>query len=150
MSRRFATLPRLLCLLALGCSWSTATPERAPTTAWNQQAVTELAGQLATATEAAYTGVYQNPEIGVPSMEDPADNMMGRLRTMHEMAISLHAHLEKGQGMERTLDQYRDIKELSRDVGVSGKYTDLSTTESGPLAGVSAVLNQLDAYYGPE
>jgi len=48
------------------------------------------------------------------------------------------------------LDEYRGIKELSRDLGESSGFTDLGTSQASPLSGVTSILGQLDAYYGAQ
>ncbi|MGH0038207.1 MAG: hypothetical protein ACQGVK_24515 [Myxococcota bacterium] len=136
-----------LALLALACA-SAPTSNEAPTTAWDQQAVTGLAGQLAVAAEAAYTAVRASPELEAPGSENADFGMADTLRTMHEQSVGLRDKLAKGAGMAETLNEYRNLKELSRDLGEGMGYTDLATEEAAPLAGVTSILTQLDAYYG--
>jgi len=137
-----------MALVALGCASTAASRE--PTKAWSQQIATDLAGQLASATEAAYTGVFNSPESQMLDSERAGESMAGSLRQMHEEAVGLRGKLEEGKGMADTLNEYRRIKELSRDVDEASGFTDLAASQAGPLSGVSSILGQLDAYYGAQ
>jgi hypothetical protein len=146
---RLTTLIFTLIPLVLSCSGMTPA-NREPTTAWNQQAVTELAAQLVTGTEGLYNGLRKAPESLTPGMENASGSMAGSARQMHEEAGELHANLEAGKSRSDTLNNYRRIKELSRDVGESSGFTDVGASAGGANSGMSSILSQLDAYYGAQ
>jgi hypothetical protein len=123
-------------------------PDREPTAAWNQQIVTELAGQLQTTTESLYNQLREAPESVTPGMENASGSMAGTAREMHEEAGELHANLASGKTMSETLNNYRRIKELSRDAGESSQFIDVAAGVGGEDSGMTSILNRLDAYYG--
>jgi hypothetical protein len=135
--------------LALGCA-GTSPQNREPTTSWDQQAVTDLAAQLQTSTEALYNQVREAPATITPGMENAPEGMGGSARVMHEEAGALHAKLAAGKGREDTLNAYRRIKELSRDVGESSRLTDVAAEVGAAQGGMRSILSQLDAYYGTQ
>ena len=131
----------------LSCSGMTP-PNREPATAWNQQAVTSLAVQLETSTEALYNSLRKAPESLTPGMENASGSMAGTARQMHEEAGEFHSNLAKGKSRSDTLNNYRRIKELSRDVSESSGYTDVGASVGAANSGMGSILSQLDAYYG--
>jgi hypothetical protein len=146
---RIATSIFALSALLLSCSGTTP-QNREPTTDWNQQTVTELAAQLVASSEALYTGLRADPETRTPGMENATESMAGSARQIHEEAGELHANLEAGKSRTDTLNNYRRIKELSRDVGESSAFTDVGAGVGGSNSGLSSILSQLDAYYGAQ
>ena len=150
MSRaRFTIVILGFAAIVLACSGMTP-QNREPTTAWNQQAVTSLAAQLVDGTEAVYNGLRAAPESLTPGMQNASASMAGTTREMHEEAGELHANLAAGKGRSDTLNNYRRIKELSRDASESSSYTDAAASVGGPDSGMNSILSQLDAYYGAQ
>jgi hypothetical protein len=146
---RPTTLIFTLAPLVLSCSGMTP-QDREPTTAWNQQAVTQLAAHLVTSTEALYNALREAPRSLTPGMENASGSMAGSARQLHEEAGELHANLEAGKSRSDTLNNYRRIKELSRDVGESSGFTDGAASVGGANSGMSSILSQLDTYYGAQ
>jgi hypothetical protein len=146
---RFSILILAFTPVLLACLGTTP-PDREPTTTWNQQAVTSLAAQLENSTEALYNALRKAPGSLTPGMENASGSMGGTARGMHEEAGELHANLAAGKSRSDTLNNYRRIKELSRDVTESSAYTDVGAGVGGADSGMSSILSQLDAYYGDQ
>jgi len=144
---RLSVLILPVAALLLACSTAPA-PE--PSTAWNQQAATALAAQLETSTEALYNQLREAPETDTPGMENASESMRGTAREMHEEAGELYSNLAGGKGRDETLNNYRRIKELSRDVGESSRFVDVAAPVGGAQGGMNGILSQLDAYYGAQ
>jgi hypothetical protein len=125
-------------------------PDREPTAAWNQQIVTELAGRLQMSAEALYNQLREAPESITPGMENASGSMAGTAREIHEEAGELHANLAAGKTMSETLNNYRRIKEISRDARESSEFFDVAAPVGGADSGMTSILNQLDAYYGSQ
>jgi hypothetical protein len=109
--------------LALGSSAARAAdPAPAPTTAWDQAAVTSLAGQLAKASVELYDEYYKTPgssggQIGTGQAED-AYKLKHKLRRLEEQSQDLAGALAAGKGRAETLPAVEDLGELARDVRV--------------------------------
>ena len=108
---------------ALGSSAARAAdPAPAPTTAWDQAAVTSLAGQLAKACVELYDEYYKTPgssggQIGTGQAED-AYKLKHKLRRLEEQSQDLAGALAAGKGRAETLPAMEDLGELARDVRV--------------------------------
>jgi len=141
----------LLCLLAtgLGCAASgSAAAKHQPTEAWNQQAVTALAGKLVTSAHGLYTTLYNDPESRAVNLATAHDSFGGVIRVLGESAGGLHAKLERGEGREKTLGEFKRIKELSRDATEAALFTDLLQDATQDYTNLKDLLKQLDGYYG--
>lgn len=148
---RVMLVTTLLFLLAagLGCATgSGAAASREPTEAWNQQKVTELAGQLTTSARTLYTTLYEDPEHLAMGMDSADNSMAGSVRELGESAAGLHAKLESGKGRTATLGEYERIKELSRDVTEASGFTDTPMDATSAKGAMTSLLSQLDGYYG--
>jgi len=145
----FATTLLFQLTAMLGCAaGSGGAASREPTENWNQQRVTELAGQLETAARQLYTTLYRDPEGQELGMENPENSLVGSIQVLRESATSLHGKLEAGNGRKATLGEYKRIKELSRDATEAAGFTDMAMDAKSGMQAIIGLLNQLDGYYG--
>ena len=122
-------LTRSLLLVVGVAAFAVATPTAraaeqaaAPTTPWDQAAVTSLAGQLAKACVELYDEYYRTPgsnggQIGSGDAQD-AWRLKQKLRRIQEQAQDLAGSLAAGKGRDETLPDMEDVGELARDVRV--------------------------------
>jgi len=94
----------------------------APTTAWDQAAVTGLAGQLAKTCVALYDEYYRTPgssggQIGTGQAQE-AYRLKYKLRRIEEESQALAGALAAGKGREETTPALEDIGDLARDARV--------------------------------
>ncbi|MFP8881484.1 MAG: hypothetical protein VCE43_19570 [Myxococcota bacterium] len=143
-----ATILLFLLTAGLGCATGSGAASREPTEAWNQQTVTALAGQLTTTARRLYTVLYEDPESQAMSMRNAEQSMGGSIRELGESAQGLHAKLKAGKGREKTLGEYKRIKELSRDAAEASGFTDMAIDATSANKAMTDVLGQLDGYYG--
>lgn len=141
----------LLCLLTAGLGCATGGNSAArhqPTEAWNQQAVTALAGQLEASAHGLYTTLHNDPQSPALNMGNAQDSFGGSVRILGESAGGLHAKLQAGEGREETLGEFKRIKELSRDAAEAAGFTDLQLDATQGYTGLKDLLKQLDGYFG--
>jgi hypothetical protein len=116
--RRTLLLASFVLLIPLAASAQAA----APTQAWDQPAVTSLAGQLAKECVALYDEYYRTPgssggQIGSGNAKDAFD-LKYKLRRLEEQSQDLAGALAAGEGREETTPAMEDLGELARDVRV--------------------------------
>ena len=138
----------LLCLLTAGLGCASSSASHQPTEAWNQQAVTALAGKLVTSAHGLYTTLYEDPPIQSVDMSGSHDSLGATIRVLSESAGGLRAKLERGNGREETLGTYKHIKELSRDAAEVAGFTNMAMDATQGYTGLKDLLKQLDGYYG--
>jgi hypothetical protein len=94
----------------------------APTVAWDQAAVTSLAGALAKACVELYDEYYKTPgssggQIATGMAED-SFKLKHKLRRLEEQSQDLAGGLSAGKGRAETQPDMEDIGELARDTRV--------------------------------
>lgn len=126
--RRTRSLLGCVLLAALACA-SAPAPAAAPagavgtpTAAWDQAAVTRLAGELAKACVALYDEYYRTPgssggNVGSGESQDSL-RLKQKLRRVRGQSQDLAGALAAGKGRDETLPDMEDIGELARDIRV--------------------------------
>jgi len=115
---------------------------------WDQARVTEIAKTLATAAQGWETQTRDAAGLG-PEGEDP-DSLPGRARVLREMSDSLAAHLAKGDGFDKTKDQYKSIREVADYTEVAAQRSPLEEPVMDAWAKVADALRQIAPYYDPK
>jgi hypothetical protein len=135
-------------LVALGLSAQAA----APTQAWDQAAVTTLAGQLAKECIELYDTYYKTPgssggQIGSGSAND-AFKLKYKLRRLEEQSQDLAGALAAGKGREETTPAMEDLGELARDVRVLLSHMFVQSPLQARIDAARDTWLKLMPYYG--
>ena len=127
----------------VGC----ATPaDMQPTQAWDQASVTTLSGELVDRVEKAFAAA--NERNVEPQLTESVDSYLDSLRILGQQCRRLHTELQGGSGYEKTQWTYDEIKQRHRLVRNSPSWLLIEGLVGESQAPVSAVLTQLDGYYG--
>jgi hypothetical protein len=126
-------------VIVVGLAAGLATPAASAPTAWDQAKVTDLAQQLAAASNAWQAAVLRQPEAG-PRLQQNA-------RTLNEQSEMLATHLAKGDGRDQTQDYYRGLKEIADDTQVLDSQAPFDDLSAGAWAKVADLVRQVGAYY---
>jgi hypothetical protein len=129
---------------SLGCE-NLPTGGGEPTSSWNQQLITTLAGQLATQMTSLYTTAEKEPAFA--GDRSAYGQTLDNLRILREEATGLHAKLEDGKSQAETLTSYERIKEVARDTREAESWTLLPPDFTAKADAAFAVVDQLDAFY---
>jgi hypothetical protein len=126
--------------------WTSTTP----TKAWDQAAVTSLAGQLAKETDAVWVSVLDLPNLGQVGSGDSADTdrLQYKTRRIREQAMALSAALSAGKGRKETLPQVEDLGEQADDLRVILQRMFVQHPLQQKLATARSTWWQLLPYYG--
>jgi hypothetical protein len=116
---------------------------------WDQARVTEIAKTLATAAQGWETQTREAVAGSMLPAEEP-DSLPGRARVLREMSDSLAAHLAKGDGYDKTKDQYRSIREVADDTEEAAQRSPLEEPVMDAWAKVADALRQIAPYYDPK
>ena len=124
----------------------------APTQAWDQSAVTTLAGQLAKECVALYDEYYKTPgssggQIGSGSAKDSFD-LKYKLRRLEEQSQELAGALAAGKGREETTPPMEDLGEVARDVRVLLSHMFVQSPLQARIDTARGIWRQLLPYYG--
>jgi hypothetical protein len=129
--------------LGLGC----ATPEGLqPTQAWDQAAVTTLAGELVSRVEEAHAEANKE-SVDADQIQD-VSNYLNNLRILERQCKKLHTELKTGKGYSETVWIYDEIKRFYHSVHAGPSWHMIQDELADGHASTSAVLHQLDPYYG--
>jgi len=130
-------------LLGLGC----ATPEALkPTRAWDQSAVTSLAGELADRVhEAAATAGNENVES---YQAESVNNYLNDLSILERQCRHLHSELKEGKNLSQTSWIYDEVKRFYQTVYQTGSWQIIEDKFGAGQTSTAALIEQLDAYYG--
>ena len=121
---------------------------REPTRPWSQSLVSGLAGQLSNVTTQLYDVLYKDPQGSIPGEENAYGSALDTVRELRDESGHLDAMLESGKGRAETLTSYERIKELSRDLTESEGWMQLAGDAVGVNSSFTALLKQLDGFYG--
>lgn len=142
---RFALTFCALLVLATACE-NLQTGGQQPMTAWNQDLVTHLAGQLASQMADLYTSAEKEPAFA--GERSAYGETLGNLRVLREESAGLHQQLSDGKGYEQTRTRFERIQEVARDTQESESWALLPEDFTGQAERGFTVLGQLDAYFG--
>lgn len=135
-------------LLLLPASGLAETPPAAPT-AWNQEKVTELAGELTKQVETLYGITYR--ALPDSAMESPQTELrhelIDKLRVIQNEARHLQARLEKGDGLSKTRPIYMRIDELRRDAAEDARRLFLTGDVTHAMEATRDIWLKLRDYY---
>jgi hypothetical protein len=156
--RRTRTLLGLAAVAALACASPpapAAPPADAVTTpsvAWDQAAVTSLAGALAKACVDLDNEYYNTPgssggQIGTGQSED-AYKLKYKLRRLEEQSQDLAGSLASGKGRSETLPDMEDIGELARDARVLLSHMYVQSPLQARIDTARDAWLELMPYYG--
>ena len=150
VNRNITAAPYLLLVLsltsAIACEGMPGASGAQPTMPWNQEAATQLAGQLASQMESLYTSAEKEPAFA--GERSAYGKTLDNMRILGEESDGLHKELEDGKTYEQTVDRYQRIKEVSRDVLESDNWEFLPSDFSAKSKLAFGALDQLDSYYG--
>jgi hypothetical protein len=108
------------CFAALVLAAAAASAEEAPAKAWDQAAVSALAGKLAKAADELYAEYYRTPgSSGGPigsGQSRESYQLKYKLRRIEESTKQLAGALAAGKGRDETMPEVEDIGVLARDV----------------------------------
>lgn len=140
---------------ALGMGSSAARGEEKaaePETAWDQAAVTALAGQLAKACNSLYDEYYKTPGSsgGTPGsgQNKQSHRLKHTLRRIEDSTKHLAGALAAGQGRDETTPQVEDIGMLARDARVQLTRMFVQSPLQARIETARGIWRQLLPYYG--
>ncbi len=131
-------------LLSLGCAGMSS--DAMPTTAWNQQAATQLATELASQFQTLYATAYKEPEM--TGQQSAEQSTLNDLRVLSEEASGLAKELSDGKTMDDTRHRFQRIQEVARDTQVSDSWEYLPKEFTAQADTAFSLVKQLDAFYG--
>jgi hypothetical protein len=145
-------------VLALAAVPALTSPARAaaeaaaPEKAWDQAAVTALAGQLAKACNDLYDEYYKMPgssggAVG-SGQSKPSYRLKQVLRKIEDQTQQLAGALAAGKGREETAYQVEDIGMLSRDARVQLQRMYVQSPLQARIDTARGIWRQLLPYYG--
>jgi hypothetical protein len=124
----------------------------APAKAWDQAAVTALAGQLAKACDALYDEYYKTPGSSGGAVGTGQSKASYRLkhvlRRIDEATKQLAGALAAGQGRDETEPQVEDIGMLARDARQQLSRMYVQSPLQARIDTARGLWQQLAAYYG--
>ncbi len=138
--------------LAIGiAACATPNPSTAGLKPWDQATVTALAQKLVPTSEAFWTAMRQQPGDVVGS-GDAGENvsLQSMSRTLTEMTQGLAGHLAKGEGLDKTVDMYKTMKELVDDILNHEEFDEMILPTNNAWANFFAVMKQIAPYYDPK
>ena len=148
-----APFPRLRCLLApvMLAAFSLAPVASAEEVLeWDQERVTELAGELATAISALRRTERKDPAGVVTTQRRAWDSYLSTLRKLEQSANNLQRRLEAGEGRDPTLSVARRIRTLVRDAESELRRIDTTEQSRAKLEPAAELLRKVSRYYFEE
>ncbi len=156
VSPSFAVL--LVALLAcagplLGCGHSSSSepdaPRRYEPAQWNQERVVAIARDLDAAVRRVYEAFRQEPERTIGSGQSAAFyRLQQTIRRLRSRSTALLAKLEAGEGRDKTLSLYREIRTLIRDAEEEGRRLLAQEPLLDAAAAAGGAIIRLAPYYG--
>jgi hypothetical protein len=145
-------------VLAVAAALALASPAQAaaeaatPEKAWDQAAVTALAGQLAKASNDLYGEYYKMPgasggAVGT-GQSKPSYRLKQVLRKIEDQTQQLAGALAAGEGREETEYQVEDIGMLARDARVQLQRMYVQSPLQARIDTARGIWRQLLPYYG--
>ncbi len=124
-----------------------AASARADLAKWDQAQVTQIAQNLATASDGWWQAMRRQPGYVSDAMDDRS--ITGKARVLQEMSASLADRLKKGDGHDKTLDQYKSMKEIVDDTEDAAQRAALDEPTMDAWAKVADALRRIAPYYDP-
>jgi hypothetical protein len=141
----------LYSLIAGIVACATPSPSIAALKPWNQATVTGLAQKLVPTSEAVWQAMRRQPGDTVGSGEAGANvDLQSKFRTLTEMTQGLAGHLAKGEGLDKTVDMYKSMKELVDDILNDEMFDEMIKPTSDVWATFLVVMKQIAPYYDPK
>ena len=121
-----------------------------PPKAWDQAAVTSLAGQLAKASDALWVAVLNSPNLGQVGSGDGYDSqrLQYKTRRIREQSMALAGALAAGKGKAETFPEVEDLGELADDLQVIFERMFVEQQLKQKLVAARDIWRQLIPYYG--
>jgi len=116
---------------------------------WNQERVTQYAGELSTACHALYDELVALPS-GAQIKREPYFQAREDVRSMNAAARHLASALESGEDRESTDPTFRRIQTLRRDAEESGRQALIPAAVMSKVGPVGVALLKLRPYYQAE
>lgn len=150
----------LACLLfvtILASSWACAggggsAASTVASAVWDQATVTDIAKPLPGLTSKLYDTLYaQGQQIDMPGAMgagDAYERQKDSIRKMREESTSFVDKLEKGAGRDETIDGFKRMSELNRDVKEFARDQMATEAMTSQMGAVQTVLDQLAPFYG--
>jgi len=129
-----------------------AFPVRADLAKWDQARVTSIAQQLAKACDAWRLAVREQPgmaEVGSGYAQEGFD-VVHESEGLVEQSQTFADHLAKGDGHDKTLDMYRNMKEMVDDTEEYAERAGLDDPTMNTWAKVADLMRQIAPYYDPK
>jgi hypothetical protein len=144
-------------VLAVAAALALASPARAaaeaaPEKAWDQAAVTALAGQLAKACNELYDEYYKTPgssggAVGTGQAKD-SYRLKHTFRRLEEQTQQLAGALAAGKGLDETTPAVEDIGMLARDARVRLQRMFVQSPLQARIDTARGIWRQMLPYYG--
>jgi len=132
---------------ALAIATLASTPAAADLAKWDQAKVTAIAQDMAKAAEAWWMATRDQPAD--PAEANPEGSIVNKARVLQEMSASLASHLKEGQDHDKTLDEYKSIKEVHDDTIVKMQETMLDQPTQQVWNKFADAYKQISAFYDP-
>jgi len=120
---------------------------RADLAKWDQAQVTKIAQDLAPAADGWWEALRRQPAMVGDAMDE--NSLLGKARVLKEMSASLVDQLKKGDGHDKTADQYKSMKELVDDTEVGAQRASLDEPTMDAWAKVADAMRRIAPYYDP-
>lgn len=150
MTSRHSVLACILAVAMMALAAGKALAE--PPTQWDQARVTGIAAKLPAATEALYTSLLDQGEMGgMPGAFGAGDayhEFKDKVRLMHSESMHLAAELKEGAGRDQTKHAFQRIAELNRDAAEMGREQFSENPVVTRFSGVEDLIRQLEPYDG--
>jgi hypothetical protein len=126
----------------------TATPTPAARQTWDQERVTQIAGQLAEAVSGVYEAFRMQPPVDTSPMQSHARyRLMDELRLLEGETRELARQLKSGEGLDATQPIYDRIGVLARDAREEGRKQLVAKPVQERVDHAEELWAQLTPYY---
>jgi hypothetical protein len=133
--------------LAAACAVVAAIPAAADLAKWDQARVTQIAQDLAKASDAWWEAMRRQPGMAGDAMD--VNSIGGKARVLQEMSASLADQLKQGKDRAKTLDQYKSMKEIVDDTEMRAQQAALDEPTMDAWAKVADAMRRIAPYYDP-
>jgi hypothetical protein len=116
--------------------------------AWDQQKVTQIAGQLAEAVSGVYDEFRKQPPVDISSMQSESRfRLQDELRLLEGETRELARQLKSGEGLDATRPIYNRIGVLARDAREEGRKELVAKPVQERVDRAEQLWAQLTPYY---